>query len=717
MIHPTRKSPPDRARIRRDRLGVASIRAPSAEAAFEAWGRVHARDRFFQMDLLRRAAAGRLAELFGATALEADLAQRLLPLESVANQVLDALPASQRSLLDAYTRGINARLGRMPPTLEHGILRVRPARWRQQDSLLVMLQLSQTLVLDVPGQRMDRAMRAALPDAVRRFFLPRGDPFSAEPDRGLPIPVAEIEEVLEKSRKIGFRRLVETAPTGASNCWTVAADRCRRGLPILANDLHLPLATPNLFHRVDLSFPGGRGIGFAIPGIPLLVCGSNGEVSWGVANLPADCTRLLPAPPGATFSTRRESIVVKGGVRKEAVFRDSPDGPLLDDEIDGVEMILQWSLLWPESTHLGLTDLLTASDVEEARAVAHRGGGPPVAMLLADRNGDTLGTVCGCFPRRAGGRLRREFVPSRELPVWRNPAEGVLICANDPLLSPPGAVEVGVNYPASYRRHRIEECLGADDAWTEEKTHRLQKDNRAGFYDFYVELVREAIGVRAPKLEREAEIVRAVDAWDGCSGPDSLGVALLVEYRRHLVEHLFSWLLRLCTRANDQFAYAWRNPEPALRRLLRERPASLLPEEPGVASWEDYLALRLNDAARELRAGCRRPLDTIRWRDFLKVPVPHPLGGKCLTRWFNLPPLLPEGGLESVAAFGPGRGPALRLVVSPGAEEAAIAQMPGGQSGSPWSRHFGDHHRSFRSGTPVTLVGSLPVDLSGKGAN
>lgn len=692
------------ARVRRGEQGIRVVLGDSAVDAYRAWGQVDARGRMFQMDLLRRAASGRLAELFGSVAVQADRAQRLLPLVAVAERALVLLPTGQRALLDAYAEGVNDGLRRGRWTLEHLLLRVRPEPWCATDTLLIMLHMMQQLSLDVECQRMERVLAATVPNGVRRFLLPRGDLFSEQPDHGPGIPVAELGAMVRAASGLPLRQVVEVMPTGASNCWAVGPCRTATGRAILANDMHLALTVPNVFHRVDVTYTGGRGLGFAIPGVPIIASGSNGRVAWGMANIPADCTRLLRVTDDTVPHIRNESIAVRKSMPITATFEDTPDGPVLNEPVLGERVALQWTGLWPDALDLGWTGLLEAGDVEEARAVAHRSGGPPVAMVFADERGSILRTVSGRFPSREGNRLSRPFVSPGLLPVTRDPANGVLIWTNDPPRVAGGEV-VGHNHPASYRRYRLEEVLTGRHTWTEADMHAVQLDARAGFYDFYLDLAREAL--THPRLGGFASVRAVLSTWDGYCDAESTGVALLVEYRRQLVEHLISYLLRACVQADPSFRYSWRNPEPVLRGLLTDRPPGLVPASPGVECWHDYLADRLAAAADRLNTDTGRPVETTRWRDYLSLPMRHPLGSLWPLRWLNLASLSPSGGLESVAAHGPGRGPVQRLVVSPGGEEDGIAQMPGGQSGHPWSPHYRDHHRSWRRGTPLPLTTSV----------
>jgi penicillin amidase len=688
--------------VAEDALGVPSIRAARQDDAFRAWGYLHARDRFFQMDLLRRAAAGRLAELFGPAALPADRLQRLLGMQAAAGDAVERARPEERALLEAYAQGVNAFLARRRlPGVEYALLRRRRAPWRAEDSALVMLGLFQQLALDVEGKRMERCLRAALPPEVARFFTPRTDAWAQEPEAEAEVPAGALRALMTAHAGRPAVPLVPDAEPAlpGSNCWAVAGWKTARGVPLLANDMHLPLGAPNLWHRVEVAYGEVRVAGIAVPGLPVVASGSNGVLAWGMTNLPGDLTELVEVGD-APVRERRERIAVRGGAEERLVVRDSPWGPVLPEPVCGRTVALQWGALWPGAVHFALTRLPAARTLAQALAVAHEGGCPPLNLHLAHREEGIARTVCGRLPRREGERLVPGcFLLPEAVPCVGEPAEGFLVSANDPVPPAPGGPPVGWNHPGAWRRARIAERLAAADGWTEARTLELQRDADAGFYDFYHALAREAAGGAAagewPAALR-GQVRRALAAWDGRADPGSRGIALLAVYRRRLLGELFSWYLRPCAAEDPAFRYTWRNPEPPLRRLLAERPAGLAPHPE--RGWEAWLAGVLREAAAALRAGSGRGPDELAWGEFLRVEVRHPLGGTPLTRWLDLPPLAPEGAEESIPAFGVGRGPTQRSAVAPGHEDEGLFQMPGGQSGSPLSPHYRDHHRAWIQG-------------------
>ena len=328
----------DTVEVASDGLGVPTIRASNRDDAFMALGWIHARDRLFQMDLIRRKTAGRLAELFGPVALDWDKRQRAYGFERAARGIFAALPEGQQQTLYAYTAGVNAFLAHanvLPP--EFLVLRHSPEPWRVEDSLLVGLGMFQTLNSQEEGERMLTVMKASLPEALTQFLTPDtgvydtvlvGGQQSHRPAR--PIPVDDwVKLVNAETRKTSLelvqtnskvsRKLLENPPYPplkkggrgdlineideepistalavdplssiiGSNQWVVGGAKTSDGRAILANDMHLNLSVPNIWYRASLHYGIRTMTGVTLPGLPLLVVGSNGHIAWGFTNVDA----------------------------------------------------------------------------------------------------------------------------------------------------------------------------------------------------------------------------------------------------------------------------------------------------------------------------------------------------------------------------------------------------------------------------------------------
>ena len=385
-----------------------------------------AQDRLFQMDLLRRNSAGRLAEVLGESGLQVDLRQRNLGLSPVAEAVLRRLPEEQRAVLEAYAEGVNAFLEQMTvPPFEFLLLGYRPARWSPTDSILLVLAMFQMLNGYEDDERMRTVMKASLPEEVAAFLLP---PLDSDPARLFTgnmthrSPASVPVEALASLRQAGGQsRAVQTSVVPGrkrelgSNAWAVAGAKTEDGRAILANDMHLDVGVPNIWYRVQLRYGRVEVAGVIVPGIPVVIAGSNGLVSWGMTNVEGDFLDLVrldlnpnnadeyATPDGwRRFTIRNETIAVKGDRDRVVEIKETLWGPVAEKPLMGHPVALRWIALDPDAVDLGLLQMDQARTVRDAIAVANRAGGPPNNVVLADADGHIAWTFMGKIPVRRG---------------------------------------------------------------------------------------------------------------------------------------------------------------------------------------------------------------------------------------------------------------------------------------------------------------------------
>ncbi|MDD5036982.1 MAG: penicillin acylase family protein, partial [Methylococcaceae bacterium] len=482
----------EKATVVSDELGIPTIQAADREDALRILGWIHARDRLFQMELTRRKGAGRLAELFGPLALELDKRQRAYGFEQAAQAIVANLPDEQKRALEAYADGVNAFLRQarpLPP--EFLLLRHEPEPWRPEDSLLVALCMFQTLNGEEKDERMLSVMEQALPAEVVRFLTPDTDEYATVLTGGeqsyrpaTPIPV----EAWAGLGKIGAEQVANgvdsLAVLAGSNNWTVSGKKTRDGRAILANDMHLSLSVPNIWYRASFVYDGNESSGVTLPGVPLLVVGSNGHVAWGFTNVDADVLDLVrleidPANPDEyrtpqgwrAFEHRRENILVKGGDAVTMDLKSTLWGPVSPTPLLGQPVAVHWTALQASAVDLGLLDMDRAQTLEQAMAVMNRFGGPNQNLALADDRGRIAWTILGRYPLRQGfdGSISRSwadggigwngYIPAEELPRLIDPPQGFIATANNRTLGRDYPFVIAHNQANGYRAYRISQRL------------------------------------------------------------------------------------------------------------------------------------------------------------------------------------------------------------------------------------------------------------------
>ncbi|MHC4991062.1 MAG: penicillin acylase family protein [Planctomycetota bacterium] len=466
--------------IERDDLGIPTIAAGSYVDVAFGLGFVHAQDRFFQMELLRRTAAGELAELFGPGVLSIDRRNRVHRLRARAGEILAASPPTERRILDAYAQGVNAGLASLDAEpCEYLLLRTDPEPWKPEDSVLVTLAMFLELQ-DENGRNESRMglMRDVLPGPLFDFLATPGTewdaPVEGEPFATPPIPGPHVVDIrtlapwapLRRPEPSGDRvsasgpqrsgpRFLSTSDhLRGSNNWAVAGSETAHGGALLANDMHLGLQMPNTWYRVSLVWgePGTgqqRITGPTLPGGPAVAVGSNGHIAWGYTNsyadwtdvvivetVPGDDDRYL-APEGPREFDRRTEILrantcvgrmLCDGVTEAETLEvvSTIWGPIVGEDHRGRRRAVRWVGHEPAAVNLGVIRLATARHLDEAMEIANRAGMPGQNFVVADSSGRIGWTIMGVLPRRVGfdGRLPGSWADgTRRWDGWLDPSE------------------------------------------------------------------------------------------------------------------------------------------------------------------------------------------------------------------------------------------------------------------------------------------------------
>ena len=732
----------DPVTVERDALGVPTISANTRIDAAMALGFLHAQDRFFQMDLLRRAAAGELAALFGPAVLGADRDTRRHRFRQRAVEVMDAASPRDRELIVAYASGVNAGLEdlRVRP-FEYLALRQSPRPWVAEDTILVLYAMSLDLSLSTAyAEAAEAVVHDTLPEALATLLLPESNRWEAPLQTGgpgfPPLPDAaefDLRAVAKEPDPDAVDAPASRRDAAGSNCWAVAGRLSGHGGALLANDMHLGLNLPNIWYRARTRWHENGAvhstIGVTLPGTPSLITGSNGHVAWGFTNsygdwadlvvLETDSTGRYRTPDGWEWLEQiEETIEVAGGESEILLVEQSRWGPVWTTDVRGRPLALRWTAHDTEGINLSLLELELANTVQDAVAIAGTLGMPQQNLICADADGSIAWTIAGRIPRREGwdGRLPvswadghhgwRGYLGPQEQPDIVDPDEGRLWTANNRVVANDDLALIGQGgYALGARARQIRDGLRALDRPVETDMLALQLDDRALFLGEWRELALETLGAHPGRNDLRAEFERLITVdWDGRASIGSAGFRLVRAFNIELVDAVYAFLTASCREADPDFDPRWLLYRHAVVwELVNQKPMNLLP--PDHASW-DSIILAAIDRVMEHATRDGRPAAGFRWGDLNTTRVAHPftLFAPQLSRWLMAPPKALPGASFMPRVQHPTSGASERMVVSPGREEDGIFHMPGGQSGHPLSQFFLAGHDDWEEGRATSLL-------------
>ena len=735
--------------VGRDALGVPSIEAANRADAMRALGFLHAQDRFFQMDLMRRLAAGELSELVGPAALDVDKRHRLFRLRAVATQVLAQATPAQRAVVQAYAEGVNAglkALGTWP--FEYGLLMRRPRPWAPEDSILVINAMYFELQNAEDRHESQLAlMREVLPPALFRFLSAPGTQWDA-PIVGKsletpPFPGADVIDLRKLASAVSAASAVEEPESAdvGSNSWAVDKAHGAGGRAFVANDMHLGIRVPNTWYRAqwtypDTAMPGGRVTvtGVTLPGVPAMVVGSNGHVAWGFTNSygdwsdlvllhidPADPDRYQTADGWQRFEHHQELIHVKG--RKDVVYevRDTIWGPVLDQDQDGTWRAVHWMGAQAGGTNLELGSMDHARDIQESMAIANRAGMPEQNFMTADADGHIAWTIAGRIPVRQGfdpqvpsywdkpGTGWVGWLAPERYPRVVDPADGRLWSANARVVDGSMLALIGDGgYDLGARAGQIRDDLHRQEVFAPRDLLAIQLDDDAKFLARWRYLLLRFLTPQRLAGHPERTAFReALENWSGHAAVDSVGYRLVREFRDEAEDLALAPLFAPCKRADPKFNFhSLTQLEGPLWTLVNQQPANLL--DPAYQTWDDLMLAALDRVAARMQAD-RDPAGYT-WGAHNTVRLRHPLSKAVplLSRFLDMAPVELPGDSNMPRVQGVDFGASERMVVSPGHEQDGIFEMPTGQSGWPLSPYYRNSEAAWEQGTPTPFLPGAP---------
>jgi len=736
----------------RDGHGVPTIEAATLDNLLIAQGYVTAQDRLFQMDLMRRAAAGELSEIVGNIAVKHDRQQRILGLRAQAEKGLQTASAEDREQFGAYARGVNAFIdthrNRLP--LEFRLLHYAPRPWTTQDSLVIAHQMIETLNTFPRAALVREKVLAKLgPELTADLYVNsswRDHPPTAPapaldvaPPETQNAPAGAVSSLFQEAAPPAllqpflqpFFQDGDPVPLGSNN-WVVSGAHTVSGKPLLSNDMHLGHQMPNLWYEAHLRSGDFDVAGVTLPGYPFVIVGHNRRLAWGFTNIGPTVTDayIESFNPSGQYLTpdgwkdpevRREVIHVKGAGDVTVDVQLTRHGPIVSDLVPGEtrKIALRWTLY--DGVRNPFFQIDSAQNWEQFRRGFSEFDAPGQNVVYADVDGNIGYQATGKVPIRASGdgslpvdgsnnaHEWKGYIPFEKLPSVFNPPSGFIGTANARITTDKYPYSISVEWEAPWRTDRIYRVLGSGRKFAASDMLALETDIHSELDHFVADkLVYAVAHAKNPSAQAKqaADILRQ---WSGQMSADSAAPTIAsrarVELKRMLLEpRLGAAPPDSAQQAEDAStlswkSYRWMMETVWLENVLSHQDARWLPSN--YSNYDDLLAAAVEEVVK------RAPpdLNSWKWGPENSVTIQNPVLGRIpfIRRWTGPGEVPQSGSGYTVKAAGRDYGPSERFTADLSNLDASTLNVVTGESGNFLSPNYMDQWKAWYTGYTFVL--------------
>ncbi|MGY2440785.1 penicillin acylase family protein [Pseudomonas sp. SDO52101_S400] len=733
--------------VRYDERGVPHIRAENETDLYRALGYVHAQDRLFQMEAMRRLARGELAEVLGPKLLDTDKLFRSLRIRERAATYVASLDKQSPAwkALQAYLDGINQYQDSHASPMEFDVLGIPKRPFTAEDSISVAGYMAYSFAAAFRTEPLLTYVRDQLgADYLNVFDLdwqPKG--VLAKGRAGsAPALAADDWKDLNALARLSEQALIDNGlpQFEGSNAWVIAGSRSKGGKALLAGDPHIRFSVPSVWYEAQLSAPGFELYGHHQALVPFAFLGHNLDFGWSLTMFQNDDLDLIaekvnPDNPNQVWYhgqwtdmvSTEQQIAVKGQAPVTITLRQSPHGPIVNDALGtaaGKTPIAMWwaFLETPNPILEGFYQLNRADTLAKARAAAAKVQAPGLNIVYANAKGDIAWWASALLPKRPAG-VKPEFIldgsgnqadkdgyfPFSANPQEENPARGYIVSANFQPVSPTG-MEIPGYYNLADRGQQLNRQLADKTVkWDNEANQKLQLGTATGYGPRLLApllpVLREVVSDPA-----QLKLVEQLAQWQGDYPLDSVSATVFNQFLYDLADAAMRDEL-----GNDMLEtlLSTRVLDAALPRLAANADSPWWDNRntPGKETRADTVRTAWQASMTHLKQTLGDDASGWQWGKAHTLTHGHPLGQqKPLDRIFNVGPFAAPGSHEVPnnlsAKIGPAPwpvtyGPSTRRLVDFADPAHSLTINPVGQSGVPFDSHYDDQAEAYVDGMYV----------------
>lgn len=727
----------DSVEVLYDKWAIPHIYAKHDRDAYFALGYLHAQDRLFQMEMLRRLARGELSEILGTDTLKFDKIFRTLGVRQIAQASLEKVDRNSPGFrdLEGYVEGINHFIREGGTPVEFDILGIPKRPFDLVDPFCISGYMAFSFVKALTTDPMLTYVGLTLGVEYLLDLDPDFDPAAIESSR------AHADQLMRGAWKLAESWETIRQPFGlfdGSNAWVIAGSRTRSGKPILANDPHINFSAPSVWFEAYLNTPSLSLYGHHIAGVPIALLGNNEYHAWGLTMLQNDGMdffreKLNPDNPDQvwfqdhweTFSKRTELIKIKGSDDLVWEVQSTRHGPIVNEVVEGFQQYDDPISAWwdyaseENNVFMGFYDLARSHGMIEAEKAVSKIHSPGLNVVYANADGDIAWWTAARFPIHAPGTYstilldgssgKDEFLgfyPFSSNPSQKNPSKGFIASANqDTFVNHSFRVPGYFNPPDRF--YLIEKHLEEKSSdWTSEDVKALHLNTE---HSSYRHLLDEFLVILADQVRTSSELSQKAYAllvdWDLQHRLNSQGATVFHEFLANLIRLVFHE--KLTDVYYDGFLKS-HLIHTTLDRVFTNPDSPWWNDGEGRSQRDAWIQKAWEETVAGLEVKLGSDPQTWLWSRVHDVEHKHILGKlKPLDWFFNVGPFVVEGSTEVVNnflfKFSTGHkdvfaGPSTRRIIDFGNPTHSLGINPTGQSGYFANHHYRDQAAMFHQG-------------------
>jgi penicillin amidase len=717
--------------VKYDEHHIPHLYSNDIHSLLYAQGFIEARDRLFQMQFLKAAAAGELSELFGEKTIDIDIKNRVLGLGYAAEKTYATIEANpeERDLYQAYANGVNGYIATLSPRdypFEFKLFNKKPKKWDVLSSIYIYKYMANILAGGNDDIEMTN-LKKLLGESIFEKLYPEREKFDTPiiPNEvvynfdtiyGNPfLRDSLVNEIIYKAelpkRNVGV----------GSNNWAVNGNKTVTGSPILCNDPHLSLTLPSIWYAQNLITDDFNAYGVSFPGLPGIMIGFNENIAWGETNVGQDIedlflirwaneerTKYYLDDKIVDVDIRKEIIKVNGKKDVELDIKYTYWGPIVHRSKNGKQdLAKRWIVLDEAKRGDAATFIkgMQCKDYDCYLEATQNFGTPAQNFLFASKTGDIALRVNGKLPVRHNedGRFVaygdnsnfdfNDFIPREQNPQCLNPDRNYIFSANQ--------YSTDKDYPyyytggfERYRNRVVDSLLKHDNQFTIDKMKKMQQNvynvKAADMAPVILELIDKNI------LDSDGlSFFEILSNWDYQYNKESPAPTLF----EYLLDRINSNTWEEISTYNDTMA---------IKMPLNFVLLDLLKNEPENQFFDNRNTIQKETAADIINKSFKEMVkfgkeknqnNTLKWGEYRNVKIPH------ITRIAALGSsrIKLSGNEDVINAINYTFGPSWRMVVSLEEKVKAFGIYPGGQSGDPRSEFYTNMLNNWVEGEYIPL--------------